>query len=1103
MFVGAEIDVPSEREFLQRLRRDMEQHSEEAVVLANFLAGPRGRQRQIDALVATKRAACVVELKSYTSPVEGGVNGPWVRFGRDGDVRSLGSNPYRQALECKFAVSDELGCRARTIPDGMRLSDGQKHYKFMEGVLCFFPDIPEGSRVPAGDYKVRVIGYGDLITILTDPSTTARWPLPGWLGFAKHLNLNELRLDDSAGPHGEESAEFEVDTYLQRFTDYLQLSLQDIVPTRVTVESVSLQTDALQSRILDGDEHFLLVGRSGCGKTHFLRHLALAARGSPKLPIIVDARYFDGRLDDLLDRGVAHGHSGSASDLLDQRPAGSRLLLAVDAINECPPQHRDALLRGLQALAIRKSVQFVLSDHEHRGLPQEISGAIAEFAELGDTEKASLVQQYGGGIEALGFPVLDTPYELALACECAGDLGESVTRSTLLNAFVRRRLGALTDAPGAFGVLVEMARRMSDRLCASLDVAEFYRLAERADRRAEGDRDTPGALLGSDLIELDRGQCSFRHELLQRFFESEALLIQCDDSDELAKLLASARHAHLASLVVSSQPSVRHVADLLRRLQRPDLVEQAVLGDLGTTACTAANEILSRFLERLRRDILRGHLELNFSCQDRGSADQSPMEATDQMIATAAGRLAVRGEYLQELEPVLVAFDRTWIRSATGDSDALSSAFASVCYFGQGPLGTLLEPVRNEHCFDELPGDTERELISWLDREDLGPARLFVVASLLQRRGNSLRARLPDLIERCWASSVYHIQLAALDTAQSCRGGMADEERAKTVELLGSLDCEGNLALSTMLVETLSAYDALDAPQTASETTREIERILAADESDSTAQQLAYGAISKIFEDVFQGLYWDAIEQLRSERRLKLFRMAAAGALDGFGFHLSYILQDLVEREDVLAVTVFESYAKTPALDQPLGLQAPEAWMWALVGLGQTRGDPPRLPRPARATERAWQILGEIFFWCHKRGMAREEWRSKCEPLWRELRSSYSAAAVEPLMLIEQNCRNSVGSRSAGFRLKSLLELFPKEACETLESAVACVHGICSGVHPLRANDCKRFAVAKLGSLGGEEAARLLTGLVNDQMLGDVAVQAIRDIRLKGRRPSA
>ncbi|WP_139077091.1 hypothetical protein [Candidatus Nitrospira nitrificans] len=84
--------------------------------------------------------------------------------------------------------------------------------------------------------------------------------------------------------------------------------------------------------------------------------------------------------------------------------------------------------------------------------------------------------------------------------------------------------------------------------------------------------------------------------------------------------------------------------------------------------------------------------------------------------------------------------------------------------------------------------------------------------------------------------------------------------RDEIVEVLSGFETN-NLFLNTQLVETRMAYDLLEPAIDAESVTKEIESIIEGEDSQEI-REWAYSAISKQFEDVFQGAYYTAIREL-------------------------------------------------------------------------------------------------------------------------------------------------------------------------------------------------------------------------------------------------
>ncbi|CUS33874.1 hypothetical protein COMA2_140120 [Candidatus Nitrospira nitrificans] len=121
-------------------------------------------------------------------------------------------------------------------------------------------------------------------------------------------------------------------------------------------------------------------------------------------------------------------------------------------------------------------------------------------------------------------------------------------------------------------------------------------------------------------------------------------------------------------------------------------------------------------------------------------------------------------------------------------------------------------------------------------------------------------SQLPKLLRLSWDTGLYHLGLETLQLVQGYAHKVTGPLRDEIVEVLSGFETN-NLFLNTQLVETRMAYDLLEPAIDAESVTKEIESIIEGEDSQEI-REWAYSAISKQFEDVFQGAYYTAIREL-------------------------------------------------------------------------------------------------------------------------------------------------------------------------------------------------------------------------------------------------
>jgi hypothetical protein len=653
IYCGSPIEIESEKLFLEKLRADLIALGQSALIFANFI--PNRNPHQIDFLLVTARCACHVELKNLTAPVVGRVNGPWSLILPDGTLSSLETkNPYRQALDGKFAISDEMHVFARSDPSIPMPAAPAKFYKQLESVVCIYPQLLPGSSV-YDDHKVRVRGYPALLTLLSTQQTRPAWTREHWLAFAMHLGLVRTGEHEDGSVPQLKAAQQVVADYKRRFQSFYGNGLPALVPTPMEGEQRLIQSDALLEALLEGG-HIELIGPSGCGKSFLAKHMALAAISRGRLPVIAQAREYDGKLSALLDRSVAHLHPDTALRFLSAAARiSSSISLIIDGYNECPTKWKEQLIKDLQAFYLRWKVPILITSQQSLTLPEPLSGKTFRFRPLTNEQKAAVLRSYAGNIvpphsDALWEP-FQSPYELSLAAECLAQVGSILTRPALFDAYVRRRLDLTSNSAVTRSVISTLAERMHQQLVSSLPVGEMWRLAVRSLERESGPMNLLTEALNCGLLEVRHGRCSFRHELLERFFQAEALVRQHSAGDALAESLTLARNFTLVEFVIGMETDPTRIRQCLQSTADPRVLGDCLRGHFGETAKDVVMEDCSRMLSAAERSLEEADVEMTGTDEDWKHlvvTDGPAWSAYDRALMQAVGDALSVGFFLDE-----------------------------------------------------------------------------------------------------------------------------------------------------------------------------------------------------------------------------------------------------------------------------------------------------------------------------------------------------------------------------------------------------------------------------------------------------------------------
>jgi len=365
---------------------------------------------------------------------------------------------------------------------------------------------------------------------------------------------------------------------------------------------------------------------------------------------------------------------------------------------------------------------------------------------------------------------------------------------------------------------------------------------------------------------------------------------------------------------------------------------------------------------------------------------------------------------------------------------------------------------------------------------------------LLRGVGEAVVPMLPELLRNCWKTEIYLLRIQVLELIEGVSRGISDAHRSELASLLNSLDYAGNLILSTAIVDALARLDALEPVSSPEDAENEFRAVLIKP-NEPSAQEQAYHLLMRMFEEIFQDSYCEAIGNLSIDNYTLLFTMAALGAPE-WSLSKGYILGELGRKGDARAVQAFSKYAVLPDAKANHMHDAVEAFAWAVVGLSRYEDNFPQIKRPMTADEFTWYTLGEILFWMHKPRLPDQGGRSQCAPLWRRLIDGFAIAAVDPLMRLERVSlwRSQVGTEG----LRVVKNVFKDEVRVLLERALGNLEGLSSlfevGKWAFFSEERQAYVIRALGEIGNRETVAKLQVFADHPRLGVIIVEAIRKL---------
>jgi hypothetical protein len=1097
VFLGDLIEDPAELHVLQRLRSDLQRRGVSARVLANFVASGR-QQRQIDLLVATRVRLVHAELKALNPdlPVLGTINGPWEQVLPDGQRRTLDRNPYRQANDGTYAISDVIRGLARQgqVPGAARF------YKDIDTVVCVYPVIPPRSQL-ARYAHVDVVGYEELVARLTTPGPVPSWERPHWDAFTRGLGVFP-DAQESPAQRLQRADAAAVADYRRHFRSIHSVDLHELIPVAAEVDGQRVPQPDVAGLALE-QRTVVVGGPSGIGKTHAARHAAIDL--TDRRHVVVWLRcgeYEQGRFGVLLARAVGPFTTEPALDFLRKAiSTGSAVIVILDGFNECPSRLHQELLEQLSALRLQLAVGIVITSSVPPPLPATLPTTIVQLDRPDAAERAAILASYGVKEPDLVGDAFTTPYELALAAGCASELDPSATPTGLLDAYVGRRAGTLSVR----AALRCLAAAMDADVRASLTTADAIAALQR-----RPDPGLPPAVideaLACPLLVRRQARVSFVHELLGRFLAAEDLVVRSADGVALGQALSQPHHGDLRvhALLIERDQQRRH--DALLTLTDAALLTNAALGEFGDASaalvCAAVCSLLAEAqAATIGAEIDPATTDLLFSVW-RTARVWSPI---DRALLAAAGRCLSHGMFIREVAEVLDQTDAACAEQvarlrATGHTAPISAVVAAAYGTPQTdapsclPASIVLKEyeLARSKWWSKPPGQPAAAAMLAAGPAAPSWGRLYAAALLCDLRHPDDAIVLPDLLRAAWTAGGYHLRLQALEAAHDVAGILDSLTQRRVVEVLEAFHTD-NLGLSSALIEALAAYGQITPISGLADIRAQIRSILSR-EDEPEAWIAARGIVASQFDnETVLGPYSEAINELPERDQLRLFVMAARAPDNEFW--ADWLLGQIADRApstDRRGRKVLRDAAMRVETHTPHWQNAIIAHLEGLRGWAQLSDHLPHPPgaRPQDADRRAWRCFDEVIFRLERDGDQAHS--SDTARQWSMLLERYAPTAVDVLYHLRQAA--IVGSLLRPSVHDWLMRAYPDEVRQLLEWGLAHRDKLPTRFHPVDTVQRQQYIVRTLGQVGTTATAMLLRSYVADPALGSEAVTAIRQI---------
>lgn len=875
--------------------------------------------------------------------------------------------------------------------------------------------------------------------------------------------------------------------YAAAYRAFHAADLRGIVATPIVLdERLASTTDVLAAPI---DQPIIATGASGSGKTYLLRHIADRATDAGIIPILARASVFSGDIEQLLDRAVAPFENTSYDALRRAaRSTGQRLLVIIDALNDCPPALRDRLREALVALARTPGHVLAISSTDDP-LLGNIAATIVRFAPLTETERAALFTFYAPrvDVEPSVLAAFGTPFEIAIAAETVRAREGRIPAYDLLDRFVAHRLNSAERPAHVHALLEQIAHEMSRTYRATISHRTLVRLADTT-QSPNPLGDIEGALR-SGLLRAFGSDITFTHEQVQIFFEAASFLGGRGVAAMTA--IAAPEKRRLAPFVLGGLEDADEIRACARALADAPLFGGMLRGSYGVRAQTVVHREALTLLAASERAMRTAAVTIERDTRQHATLaavarfNDLPVLESDALALLGAIGGAVRdGMFLDGVLALFVATEARVYR--VGEPRDRPSLLADLFVFhhDRPPCAASVVMLAATVGIVRVSPAVQALLPHLEPLSDATDAALYLACSLLQQADISAADAI-RIFEEAWKRDLYHLSLEALDLLQFRRSSITEDEAEDIRNVLHGCST-GNILLNAAVTDVMLVYDMLESPISEDRAAEDFAALVAMPDSEE-AFALAYGLVGNCFEDVFQGTYLQALRALTPDDEVVILTRAALGA-EPSGFHVEWILHRLLTRGDARALPAYLRWAVIDPARSVVPQSATVAF-FASVAACARLGHPFTTFPAGTKNHEAWIVLAEIVFIMHGGASS-----TTAAALWQSLIGKYASEAVEPLKYLAQETRNFDG---CGIDLH-LATRFPKEFVRLLEEVVRrgiVATSIRDHGAPWLAQEAPTFVFGKLATIGGTETLPLLHPLVGHPQWGVDVVNTIRAIQ--------
>jgi hypothetical protein len=845
----------------------------------------------------------------------------------------------------------------------------------------------------------------------------------------------------------------------------------------------------------------VIVGPSGCGKSMLLKWLAFSLLGRSMVPLLLEAKYYESDLNELVERGVEFFGFKSASEFFtDCHTEDKHVLLLLDGLNECTAAKQPKLVAELERIVQRYDAHFLISTQVWNGKASALNEMIINV----DFPSLAVKTAISGCDDPALEPVLTmvaTGLEARIVGEIQAAGAAPFSRFTLFETFVRKKLAS--EERQGYALLTLIARFLSEHITFSLTVRQAEKILydNGIGWSALEETNRCGLLRRSGI------KISFFHEMLLDFFVAEAIVGSQPEADVIIAALNVPKNKGSRLLMMGAIGEPQILYHVLESLDDSHLLLAVQQGEAGIIAKEWIENRLIQVIKHLKTEVEQITFEVvddewtPVRLKRETLRNWSPLESA---LLTALSFLLAKGENLPDVLAVIGIMDQVCDRefrrlreAIQGKPIGIRSGIFSALYVGMGRdkagltriFSPLLSGIAAYFTKKELPtGVIDRA--AGLEPISNGQLYLLLLLCRYSKAMEELYSVLMDRLQRSWKYLPRHLRAQMIEQApHACN---SQEQRTAMTEVLNSIHAATRDPLeSSSLFEALSSLGALDDDAAAHVQTVEnqLERLLAnplVEEYWGEAASIFYAQ----FDHPYELAYQTVLEQMAAEKKKIFYSMALQGG-DGPLFLVSLIFSAARVLESAICPFLVR-FIQQPVADETMPQDSLSVFIFVHLLLAKF-GAP--LTSQLAATQDLRQktlfACAELYYWQNREDLSVEQRHMSGAPAAAILFEGENEYALEGVWESEHAIHTSDhGYYLQGGTIQWPTQIFRHQAAAVARKALHCLDWA-KGIFR-HSDEQIPHAIGLLKRCGNNSDIPLLKQIAAHPKWGSSAVEAIR-----------